>query len=413
MNQGFSPTFCPLPWMHLSAHLDSTMRICCNTDGPGFVYDNEGKHFQLKDVSDVQQYFNLDYYRDIRQKMLKGDRPEQCRKCYEVEDHGGVSVRQGYLNQYRQNPQFIESVKTTNPLTGELAVRVQSLDFSLSNRCNLKCIMCSPAASYPIKSDYVKLGIEYDHDFTEGAKRNWEELTRLDHIIEQVAPSLEDFLTTGGEPFLSPQHLVILQRLVDTGHAAHVRLSYHTNCTVRNPRLLELWNSFKSVSVHFSIDAFGELNEYIRYGTKWTDVESNVKEILAHPKARCEVHTTVQALNVFDLPKLYEWITTFGDKLPQLPYHIWMDQPHWIRMDVLPPHVLQQALDQLEDYFSRTLIPHHRLWAADMIRSYVQRAMKDHRPESVAEFKQKIRAFESIRRTRPIEVIIPQFKSLF
>jgi len=413
MNPTLSATLCPLPWMHLSAHLDSTMRICCNTDGLGFVYDNEGKHFQLKDVHDVQQYFNLNYYQEIRRKMLSGERPEQCRKCYQVEDHGGTSVRQGYLSQYRENPQFLESVAKTSLATGEVEAKVQSLDFSLSNRCNLKCIMCSPAASYPIKSDYVKLGLEYDHNFTEGARHNWEELKQLDHIIAQVGPSLEDFLTTGGEPFLSPQHLEILQKLVDVGHASHVRLSYHTNCTVRNPRLLELWNSFKSVSVHFSVDAFGELNEYIRYGTKWSDVEANVKEILAHPKAHCEVHATVQALNVFDLPKLYDWIASFGDRMPMMPYHIWMDQPNWLRLDVLPPALLELALIELDEYFARVEIPRHRQWAAGMIRSYIQRAMKNHRAEELAEFKAKLRAFESVRKTRPFEEIVPQFKNLF
>lgn len=414
MNQDVAKTFCPLPWTHLSAHLDSTMRICCNTDGPGFVLDDSGNHFQLKDVTSVNEYFNLKYYKEIRRQMLQGERPEQCRKCYQVEDHGGMSVRQGYLANYKDNEVLKANVQATCSETGAVDVKVQSLDFSLSNKCNLKCIMCSPAASYAIKGDYDHLGMEYNKSFTEGARRNWEELSHLDHLIEQIGPDLREFLTTGGEPFLSKQHQQVLEKLVKNNHSSHVDLSYHTNCTVRNPALMELWKSFRSVNVHFSIDAFGDLNEYIRFNTHWDDVCDNVKEIMAHPKVRCEVHSTIQSLNIFGLPALYEWIDGIGGKMPKLPYHIWMDQPSWLRLDVLPRELLQEAELKLNNYFSKTIVPPERRWLAKMSLSYVQRAIAENSSDvNLKEFRGRIRDFEKIRGTQSIEAIVPEFRELF
>jgi sulfatase maturation enzyme AslB (radical SAM superfamily) len=405
---------CPLPWLHFSAHLDSTMRICCNTDGPGFVLDDNGKTLKVGSVDDINAYFNLNYYKQIRSQMLKGEEPEQCRKCYEVEHHGGASVRQGYLSLYSRNETFLKSIDQTDPKTGEINPTVQSLDFSLSNSCNLKCVMCSPSASYIIKQDYDKLGLDYSKEFAEGAHTNWKKLPELDKIIGQIAPTLEDFLTTGGEPFLNPEHYRILELLVASGQSSKVNLSYHTNCTIRNDKLFEIWHNFKSVSVHFSIDAYGPLNEYIRFKTQWKDVEENVQIMLNHPKTRCEVHTTVQALNILNLVDLYEWMSSIKG-IPKLPYHIWMDQPDWLRMDALPPKLLKQAYLKLFSYFTdHPAEDHNDKIRQEQILSYLKRSINSYQGEKMTElFAVRLRNFEEIRKQTPVERLVPELSEIF
>ncbi len=407
-------TLCPLPWMHFSAHLDSTMRICCNTDGSGFVTNNEGKTLKLSDVESIQDYFNLDYYKEIRSKMMNQEMPEQCKKCYNVEKHGGLSVRQGYLGQYKDNPVFLENLQTTHP-TGEITPKVQSLDFSLSNKCNLKCIMCSPDASYIIKPDWEKLEIPYATDFTEGAHKNWNNNPAFEKIIPEIAPFLEDMLTTGGEPFLNNEHFKILELTVKSGHAHKVNLTYHTNCTVKNQKLFDIWNEFKSVHLHFSIDAYGELNEYIRKNTKWTDVEKNVRLMIDHPKTHCEVHTTIQVLNIFNLPKLYEWISQFSE-IPSLPFHIWMDHPTWLKINILPTPLKILALNNLVNFFNSTNKSNsNQVYDSrqKQIISYLKRALEEKQDkEGLALFKTRLLQFESIRNLEPIESIVPELKSL-
>lgn len=398
---------CPLPWVHLSGHLDSTMRICCNTDGPGFVTDDSGNLVKFNDIKNIDEYFNLNFFKEIRAKMVNGEEPEICRKCFEVEHHGGMSVRQGYMQGYAQDKKFLQSLAETNPESGEIKPVVQSLDLSLSNLCNLKCIMCSPSASYIIKADYDKLNLDYSAEFTEGARKNWKDITAFKTIIPQIAPSMKEFLTTGGEPFLNPEHLAILEIIVSSGNASNITLSYHTNCTVWNEKLFKLWENFKSISVHFSVDAYGPLNEYVRYKTRWKDVERNVREIVKLPRTHCEVHSTIQALNIFGLTDLYKWIGSVP-KIPKLPFHIWMDQPDWLRVDVLPPEYIQLALDKINANVTTNGVHETQ------IRSYLKRAMSEYQGEEKTRvFVDMVRRFENLRKNPPIESLVPELAPLF
>lgn len=414
MDEKLKKTICPLPWLHFSAHLDSTMRICCNTDGSGFVIDDNGNNIKLSEVEDINSYFNLNYYKNIRQKMLNGKCPKECSKCYQIEAYGGHSVRQGYLSEYSQNQDWLNSVRDTDTATGEVKPKVQSLDFSLSNKCNLKCIMCSPASSYLLRNDFDQLGLDYSIDFVEGANKNWNNNPAIERLIPSIAPDLKSFLTTGGEPFLSREHIRILELLVQGGNASKIRLNYHTNCTVKNERLFELWNHFEAVSVHFSIDAHGELNEYIRFKTKWADVEKNVRLMLDHPKTHCEIHSTIQVLNIFNLDELYEWSRQFN-KIPKLPYHIWMDQPEWLMINILPLELKQLALEKIKTYFGKANLTdpqsHERM---AQIISYLNRSIEEGTNQHEQDnFKKRIREFERIRQTKPIEFLVPELKGLF
>lgn len=403
-------TVCPLPWVHFSAHLDSTMRICCNTDHFGFVYDNDGNPIKLSEVSSIQDYFNLNFYKEIRAKMKNGEKPEVCKKCYQIEENGGTSVRQGYLGHYLNNESFKASVGDTKE-DGSVAAKVQSLDFSLSNNCNLKCIMCNPDASYPLKRDFDKLGFEYDVNFTMGAHENWKDSSAIQRLVPEIAPDLKEFLTTGGEPFLNKTHLEILKIIVKSGNAKNVTLSYHTNCTIKNEELFEIWNGFKDISVHFSIDAYGELDEYIRYGTKWNKVEENVGIMLAHQKVRAEVHSCIQATNVFNLPELYDWIKSHERRIPLMPFHIWMHHPPWLHLNILPVHLKEKAYRKLEEYFVNNPADDGYLWRerSSQILSYLKTSIEFGQDlEGLKVFRHRIRQLEELRGQKPIETLVPE-----
>jgi organic radical activating enzyme len=363
-------------------------------------------------MESIQEYFNLDFFKETRSKMVNGEMPSQCTKCYDVEKYGGQSVRQGYLSQYQDNPVFKESLQNTQQ-NGEVVAKVQSLDFSLSNKCNLKCIMCSPDASYLIKKDWDKIGIDYSKEFTEGANKNWNNNPAFEKIIPEISSSLEDMLTTGGEPFLNNDHYRILELIIKTGNAHNVNLSYHTNCTVKNEKLFDIWHNFKSVSIHFSIDAFGELNEYIRHNTKWKDVEENVRLMLDHPKTNCEVHSTIQVLNIFQLPKLYEWISQFKN-MQKLPFHIWMDNPTWLKISILPIPLKILALNTLKNFF-QSVDNEDQVFIErqNQIISYLSRSIKEkHDKEGLETFRTRIKEFETLRGSKKIEEIVPELAKI-
>ena len=78
------------------------------------------------------------------------------------------------------------------------------------------------------------------------------------------------------------EHYRLLNELIKRGRS-DVRLIYNTNfsqLTYKKTNVLELWREFNSVSVGASLDAMGAHAEYIRKGTKWSQVEQNREQML-------------------------------------------------------------------------------------------------------------------------------------
>ena len=74
-------TICAYPWVHMSAHLNGEMIICCNTYNRENIKKDDGTVWKLKDIEDPLVYFNSNDYKKIRLQMLEGEEPEICKKC--------------------------------------------------------------------------------------------------------------------------------------------------------------------------------------------------------------------------------------------------------------------------------------------------------------------------------------------
>ena len=67
--------------------------------------------------------------------------------------------------------------------------------------------------------------------------------------------------------------------MVDEGYAKDCNLRYNSNGLELPDKLFKLWEHFKEVRFNFSIDAYGERNNYIRYPSKWEEVAKNLKKL--------------------------------------------------------------------------------------------------------------------------------------
>jgi hypothetical protein len=48
------------------------------------------------------------------------------------------------------------------------------------------------------------------------------------------------------------------------------------------------------------------------------------------------------------------------DRIPRLPYHIWMHNPRWLHINILPEKLKIRALDKLNSYFEKNEINEHQ-----------------------------------------------------
>ncbi len=416
--------FCPLPWLHLSANTDTSMRVCCNTDHGGHVKNEAGEIVYMKDVTSLKSAMNQKTHRDLRLAMVRGERPEFCRRCYREEDSGGVSVRQIYVRHFKD---LVDPATAETGPNGEIDPRVSYVDFSLSNNCNLQCRMCNPMASALLKKEFDTLAIDYSTAGTEKARSGWVFEENLGRIVKEVIPNLKEMLTTGGEPFVSPQHMKILEACIEQGRASEVLLRYHSNLTVLPPRLIELWSQFKSIEVHVSLEGVDAMNEYVRYPSKWEKITGHLeklREVKKHVPVSCEVHTCLQAISWLRTHELLEWTFEASEKsgglFPRIPFPIWVDQPYPMTLDSLPPDLRElgasrilAVLDRHQHAFETGPNPNFEVSAAASFRAAIQRLKElPYNPSDFREFLLRTRKVDLFR-GHDIRVQVPEFKPFF
>lgn len=341
---------CPLPWLHFSVNADTSLRVCCNTDHGGHIRDESGQPFLLSQLQSVDEAFNSPFMKQFRLAMMRGEKPRFCDNCYRIEHHGGTSLRQIYLKQFDQK--LRQGILSTSP-DGHAPGNISFLDLSLGNGCNLKCRMCGPNSSYPLKEEFDQLGFSYSSELVNRAHHGWEDETHLLSLFEKILPHLTEMLTTGGEPFLSRLHVKILELAIEQKVSQNIILRYHSNLTIIPPRLIELWKSFKAIELHVSLEAYGPLNDYIRYPSQWTVFDKNFAQMRALKKSLplwIEVHTCFQAYNLLRLPQLLKYLSLHRKEIPAMPYFISLQNPSHLAAQILPAPLLTMAIEELNQF---------------------------------------------------------------
>jgi len=137
------------------------------------------------------------------------------------------------------------------------------LELSITNTCNLQCVMCNGEWSSSIRSQREgrpPLEQVYGDDFFAD--------------LAEFVPHLERVKIYGGEPFLSSETLRVMDLLVDDG--GRVRCHLTTNGTQWTPRVERILDMLP-VDVAVSIDgATAATYESIRVGSSWDKVMRNL-----------------------------------------------------------------------------------------------------------------------------------------
>jgi organic radical activating enzyme len=168
------------------------------------------------------------------------------------------------------------------------------LEVQFDKTCNGGCIMCGPYYS-SFWANEVK---QYQRDKTD----------HLQTILEIVDLSkTRKILFLGGEPLLSDTDLRLL---AEVPNPSIVDIQYTTNGSVYpSAERLELWKSFKSVMLNFSIDGTDEIFEYVRYPLKWNTVENNMFRMRDElpSNVKIKLNHTVNILNLWYYDKFNAW----------------------------------------------------------------------------------------------------------
>lgn len=275
---------CLYPWFHQRVNTDGTATPCCN-----FTTHNTNIAAPYKD------FFYSDQMQAIREEMLLGRVPTGCRECVEREQIGSYSSRD--IAKYMASR--IGLVYLNKP-----SLLYQEIDYS--NLCNVRCKMCNSVRSYKIVGDEKELNIAPSPRL----ESNWTLGEKDLHTIKMLR-----FL--GGEPLLHIDRIEYeLKRLKDVGRLQEIYICINTNMMVSlSDSFLELALQCKDVNINGSIDAYGDLNSYIRTDSDWNTILNNfllLDELSKkHGNFTYQPVHTISILNCNKLNELYKfWDST-------------------------------------------------------------------------------------------------------
>lgn len=369
-----SKTWCPLPWIHLATRPNGDVRLCCtsNASGAGVVdsksiglVNNGNSNFNLKTHS-IDEVWNSSYMKTVRLQMLAGEIPRSCQKCFE-EEANGINSKRKWETEVWQSRIDIDKIVNQTSADGSLPVNIPYFDLRLGNTCQLKCIMCSPHDSSSWISDwkiqhskYTLSELQVDQNWNTNWDYNWYQNSEFLYSMKSQAEHIRELYFAGGEPLLIPEHYKILEFMIDSGASKHCTLRYNSNGLVLPDQLFTLWNQFKEVKFNFSIDSVREYNDYIRYPSKWLDVETNLRKLDDTPNnVTVNIACAVQILNVMHLPELVQWkLDSNFKKINKFPYgagligmHL-VYLPSYLNVKVLPVDIKHQVSDKLNTFIN-------------------------------------------------------------
>ena len=330
-------TFCPLPWMHLATHPEGKATLCCVSDHTNNMSAarTNGKVLNLN-KNKVIEIVNSDYYVKVRQQMRQGIKPDACLRCYAEEDSLLSSKRELELARFGSDYTDKDGVIEPN---------LKFIELRLGNLCNVRCRTCNPASSTQWITEYNKLQSElkFVTHYDGKIDTHWTQSDEFWDDLLESSKNVELIYINGGEPTLVEKHWNYLERLIERGLHKQVTLWYSINMTNVPDKLLRIWEQFKQVEIHCSIDDIGERNSYIRKGTDWNDVLINIKKLKENSWIDMSVTQTVSWMNIYYVNEFKQFFDDMGIKSQSnLVY-----DPKFYSISILPKRFKEVLVDRL------------------------------------------------------------------
>lgn len=324
--------FCIVPFVQLNTRGKGDARVCCSIDGLDFgipknltidemtpkTYTRKTDVFNLS-VDTIDELWNSKFMMDFRMKMLNGENIPNCEFCFRMEKSGLTSKRLGknflYLD---QTLPLLENYKKGRGYVDE---KPKWWEIRLSTKCNLSCLMCAPGLSSMMLKEYEKWDrqgnllpiMKGSLDIAKNAGEEY--LSKSDFFKNQILENLSHVSVMefrGGEVFADHDSIEFIRTISETDTAKNIALDISTNATLISSDIIAILNRFKGGTLRFSIDAYGDLDEYIRYHTKWTHVLRSMRESRKlHNGWRFLTQTTVQLLNCLSMDRLVSFFDSF------------------------------------------------------------------------------------------------------
>lgn len=338
-----NPTvFCNSPWFELHIYWNGDYGFCCQQIGVPYDVQKDNP-YNIKTMS-IKDWYNSQPMRQARLNMFKEERWSKCKACWKEEDTNGVSRRdrsnqkstifkQQFQSSFDQS-QNIRLFEYSYHTQGKTDTPPVDLHIDLGNYCNLACKMCWSGASSKIATQDKKWGILVDdshlgHDWTRN-KDVWDRFLR-----EILETPLHNLHFMGGETLIQPKFEELIDYLIEH-NKTDFGLSFVTNGTTFNEKLIKKLSNFSRLNIEVSIESLTKTNDYVRQGTDTQTVLENLKNFQKY--SHVTVRPTISALTIRDFYTILEFCLKENIVVKALV----VNEPKALQVSVLPKDVRQQ-----------------------------------------------------------------------
>jgi sulfatase maturation enzyme AslB (radical SAM superfamily) len=281
-------SFCLYPWINKHSKYGK-LHACARSVEPITA---------LNDLTDWKTDPKLN---QVRNKMLAGELlPVHCSTCYDYEAKN--------IESYRQFETLDWVAKIDLESLDDLENITQPYYYELhtGNTCNIKCRGCGPRWSNLIDKEFKKFNIEPPKSIPKKASPDKISMASIDEVdINNLTPKHRVYFQ-GGEPTIMPEVVEFMKRCVSL-NKTDFQFSITTNGLVLSEEFLELSKNFSEMNFSFSIDGYGLVNDYWRWGSKWEKIIKNAHTVQQMGHA-LNINTVPGIYNVTNLHRLFEFL---------------------------------------------------------------------------------------------------------
>lgn len=354
--------YCAAPWRGLHINPRGDVKTCC-AGNPNMLGNLNSQT--------IQQILNSDLMAEIRQSLSQGTPHEYCSNCVKAERFGADSERKWHND---VNPGF--DYATAGPLYHYPVI----VDVRWNTTCNLSCNYCGEACSSKwaaIKSIPFKSGTRPYYD-------------SVCDFIEQHYEHIHEVALVGGEPLLLPEN----ERLLDViPQDAIVTLITNLSVDLDHNKIFRKLEQRSKVGWSMSFDNIGSRLEYVRHGSSWSQIQSNLSRIKDLMRS-CGQWGGIHAVyNIYNATRFTE-LRTFAAETDTTVLWQNLFQPDYLDPFLHGPKVARAAMEEIDRFYSMGI-------ATDAERQFFDRSRQiysevvESRPGIEHKFRQHIKQIET------------------
>jgi len=268
---GAKKIFCYNPFVNLFFNTSGNAIACCRS------HENILGSYPENSIKEI---WTGEKIQSLRNRMLHNDLSMGCAYCaLQLDSKRYLNLPSAHAEEFANSKNFKYP---------------RIIELELSNSCNLECVMCSGRVSSAIRQnrEYKKpIHMPYDHNFTEQLK--------------EFLPHLKQAHFFGGEPFLIPLYYKIWDDIININ--PKIELFTVTNGTILNDRIRNIIRK-TNFNIVVSLDSLNkERAEFIRKGSNFDAVMTNIKEFINLSKKNICISHTPMTINWFETPDIIKY----------------------------------------------------------------------------------------------------------